>query len=46
MPLIYYVLGHGFKLLGGALGGLMVAREQRWRDDAGRARAVTARYGN
>jgi hypothetical protein len=46
MPLIYYVLGHGFKLLGGAVGGLMVAREQRRRDDAGRARAVTARYGN
>jgi hypothetical protein len=40
------VLGHGFKLLGGAVGGLMVAREQRRRDDAGRARAVTARYGN
>jgi hypothetical protein len=46
MPLIYYVAGHGFKLLGGAVGGLMVARDQRRRDDAGRARAVTARYGN
>jgi hypothetical protein len=46
LPLIYYVLGHGFKLLGGALGGFMVSREQRRRDDAGRARAVTARYGN
>ena len=28
-PLIYYVVGHGFKLLGGALGGLVAARRLR-----------------
>jgi hypothetical protein len=26
---MYYVLGHGFKLLGGALGGLVAARRLR-----------------
>jgi len=28
-PMIYYVVGHGFKLLGGALGGLVAARQPR-----------------
>ena len=28
-PLIYYAVGHGFKLLGGALGGLVAARRLR-----------------
>jgi putative membrane protein (TIGR04086 family) len=28
-PLLYYVLGHGFKLLGGGLGGLVAARQLR-----------------
>ena len=28
-PLLYYVVGHGFKLIGGALGGLVAARQLR-----------------
>lgn len=28
-PLLYYVVGHGFKLLGGGLGGLVAARRLR-----------------
>jgi len=40
-PLMYYVLGHGFKLLGGALGGVVAARQQRQRGGA-RASSVTA----
>jgi len=28
-PLLYYVVGHGFKLLGGGLGGVVAARRLR-----------------
>jgi putative membrane protein (TIGR04086 family) len=40
-----YLVAHGLKFLGGALGGFLADRQERQRDDAGRARAVTARYG-
>jgi hypothetical protein len=45
-PWLYYIAGHGLKLLGGGLGGLVLERRERQRDNAGRARAFTARYGD
>ena len=45
-PWLYYIAGHGLKLVGGGLGGLIVERRERDRDNAGRARAFTARYGS
>ena len=44
-PLMYYVLGHGFKLIGGALGGLVAARRLRGAAGPG-DRVATAQRGS